>query len=78
MEPKREVAAAWTSDKRGVELVANQRRQPVAVIDASVYDALFNAHERGHGRSWAWLERRLAAGKPIVAQVILPAEATVR
>jgi len=46
----------------------------MAVLDASVYVALVNAHEKDHARSWAWFERTQAAGEPIVAPVILLAE----
>ena len=47
-----EVGPAWTSEKSGVELIAEQLRQLMAVIDASVYIALVNAHEREHSSSW--------------------------
>jgi predicted nucleic acid-binding protein len=46
----------------------------MAVIDASVYVALVNAHERAHATSWAWFEQAQAAGESIVAPVILLAE----
>jgi predicted nucleic acid-binding protein len=46
----------------------------VAVIDASVYVALINAHEREHSRSWTWFEWAKAAQEPVVAPVILLAE----
>jgi predicted nucleic acid-binding protein len=46
----------------------------MAVIDASVYVALINAHESEHARCWAWFERVKAAQEPIVAPVILLAE----
>jgi predicted nucleic acid-binding protein len=43
----------------------------MAVIDASVYIALVNAHEREHARCWAWFEQVRAADESIVAPVIL-------
>jgi predicted nucleic acid-binding protein len=46
----------------------------MAVIDASVYMALVNAHEREHASSWAWLEQARAADESVVAPVILLAE----
>jgi predicted nucleic acid-binding protein len=46
----------------------------MAVIDASVYVALINAHEKDHARSWAWFEQAKAEQEPIVAPVILLAE----
>jgi predicted nucleic acid-binding protein len=46
----------------------------MAVIDASVYIALVNAHEREHDSSWAWFEQAHAADEPIVAPVILLSE----
>ena len=46
----------------------------MAVIDASVYIALINAHEQDHARSWGWFERTQAAPDPILAPVILLAE----
>jgi predicted nucleic acid-binding protein len=46
----------------------------MAVIDASVYIALINAHEKDHMTSWAWFEQAQAAREPIVAPVILLAE----
>jgi predicted nucleic acid-binding protein len=46
----------------------------MAVIDASVYIALVNAHEREHSSSWAWFEQAKAADESIVAPVILLAE----
>jgi predicted nucleic acid-binding protein len=46
----------------------------MAVIDASVYIALVNAHEREHASSWAWFEQTKAADKSIVAPVILLSE----
>jgi predicted nucleic acid-binding protein len=44
------------------------------VIDASVYMALVNAHERDHASSWAWFEQAKAAAELVVAPVILLAE----
>ena len=44
------------------------------VIDASVYVALVNAHEREHSSSWAWFEQARAADESIVAPVILLSE----
>ena len=44
------------------------------VVDASVYIALVNAHEREHSTSWAWFEQARAADEPVVAPVILLAE----
>jgi predicted nucleic acid-binding protein len=46
----------------------------MAVIDASFYVALINAHEKDHARSWAWFEQAKAEQEPIVAPVILLAE----
>jgi predicted nucleic acid-binding protein len=46
----------------------------MAVIDASVYVALVNAHERDHSDSWAWFEQTRAADESIVAPVILLSE----
>jgi predicted nucleic acid-binding protein len=46
----------------------------MAVIDASVYVALINAHEREHGSSWTWFEQVNAVREPVVAPVILLAE----
>ncbi len=46
----------------------------MAVIDASVYIALINAHEKDHTTSWAWFEQAKAARELIVAPVILLAE----
>jgi predicted nucleic acid-binding protein len=46
----------------------------VAVLDASVYIALINAHEKDHARSWIWFEQVQKAQEPIVAPVILLAE----
>jgi predicted nucleic acid-binding protein len=41
------------------------------VIDASVYIALINAHEKEHALSWAWFEAAQAAQLPVVAPIIL-------
>jgi predicted nucleic acid-binding protein len=46
----------------------------MAVIDASVYVALVNAHEREHTSSWAWFEQTRAADESVIAPVILLAE----
>lgn len=46
----------------------------MAVIDASVYIALINTHEREHASSWAWFEQAKAAGERIAAPVVLLAE----
>jgi predicted nucleic acid-binding protein len=46
----------------------------MAVIDASVYVALVNAHEKGHASSWAWFEQARAADESVIAPVILLAE----
>jgi predicted nucleic acid-binding protein len=46
----------------------------MAVIDASVYVALINAHESDHAPSWAWFQQTQSAQDPIVAPVILLAE----
>jgi predicted nucleic acid-binding protein len=43
----------------------------MAVIDASVYITLVNAHEREHSSSWAWFDQARAADESIVAPVIL-------
>ncbi len=46
----------------------------MAVIDASVYVALINAHESEHSSSWAWFEQAKDAQEPVVAPAILLAE----
>jgi predicted nucleic acid-binding protein len=46
----------------------------MAVIDASVYVALVNAHERDHASSWAWFEQAKAGDESVVAPVLLLAE----
>jgi predicted nucleic acid-binding protein len=46
----------------------------MAVMDASVYIALVNAHETEHASSWAWFEQAKAAEESVVAPVILLAE----
>jgi predicted nucleic acid-binding protein len=46
----------------------------MAVIDASVYVALINAHEGDHAPSWAWFQQTQSTQDPIAAPVILLAE----
>jgi predicted nucleic acid-binding protein len=46
----------------------------MAVIDASVYVALVNAHEVDHEGSWAWFEGAARSGEPIRAPAVLLAE----
>lgn len=46
----------------------------MAVIDASVYIALLNAHESEHGKSWVWFEQAKTTQETLVAPVILLAE----
>jgi predicted nucleic acid-binding protein len=46
----------------------------MAVVDASVYIALINAHEPDHAGCWAWFEQAQSAGEPIAAPAILLAE----
>jgi predicted nucleic acid-binding protein len=46
----------------------------MAVIDASVYIALINAHESYHVSSWGWFQQAQAAGESLAAPVILVAE----
>jgi predicted nucleic acid-binding protein len=46
----------------------------MAVIDASVYIALINAHEKDHTRCWVWFERAKADQQRILAPAILLAE----
>ena len=46
----------------------------MAVIDASLYVALVNAHEKDYARSWTWLQRERGEGGAIIAPVILMAE----
>ena len=46
----------------------------MAVIDASVYVALINAHEKDFARSWTWLERTRGDQEAILAPIILMAE----
>ncbi len=46
----------------------------MAVVDASVYVALINAHEDAHAESWAWLREVYAGGEEIAAPVILVTE----
>ena len=43
----------------------------MAIIDASVYVALINAHESEHANSWAWFDQAKTAQEPVVAPVIL-------
>lgn len=43
----------------------------MAVIDASVYIALINAHESSHLNSWVWFQQAQAAGESFTAPVIL-------
>lgn len=43
----------------------------MAIIDASVYVAVINAHDNNHPRSWAWFEQAKAAREPVIAPVIL-------
>jgi predicted nucleic acid-binding protein len=47
----------------------------MAVMDTSVYVAILNPNEPGHAASWAWYTRTTRASEPIVAPVILLAEA---
>ena len=44
------------------------------VIDASVYIALMNAHEKEHASSWAWFEQARSAHESLAAPSILLAE----
>jgi predicted nucleic acid-binding protein len=46
----------------------------MAILDASLYVALVNAHEKDHARCWAWFEQVQASGEPVMAPVILLAE----
>ncbi len=46
----------------------------MAVIDASVYISLVNAHEIHHADSWAWFQQAIDYDEIIVAPVILLAE----
>ncbi len=46
----------------------------MAVIDASVYIALVNAHEAEHTSSWTWFQETKLANETIFAPVILLAE----
>ncbi|MEA3441695.1 MAG: type II toxin-antitoxin system VapC family toxin [Chloroflexota bacterium] len=43
----------------------------MAVIDASVYVSLVNAHEKSHASSWTWFEDTQTRDEKIVAPVIL-------
>ena len=49
----------------------------MAVIDASVYISLINAHEDGHDDSWAWLEQAISAQEPVVAPAAVGADGTL-
>ena len=46
----------------------------MAVIDASVYVTLINAHERDYASTWAWFERAQSRQEAISAPMILLAE----
>ncbi len=46
----------------------------MAVVDASVYVALINAHEEAHADAWAWLRECHARGEEIAAPIILVPE----
>ena len=46
----------------------------MAVIDASVYVALMNAHEAEHANSWAWFRQVQSAQEVVSAPAILLAE----
>ena len=46
----------------------------MAVIDASVYVALMNAHEAAHQSCWAWFERAQRDQTPVRAPAVLMAE----
>jgi predicted nucleic acid-binding protein len=46
----------------------------MAVIDASVYVTLMNAHEAAHDSSWAWFEQAKRSGEAIRAPAILIVE----
>ncbi len=46
----------------------------MAVVDASVYVALYKVREQGHQDAWAWLEATHAAGDEITAPAILMPE----
>ncbi len=46
----------------------------MAVVDASVYVALINAHEEAHADAWAWLREAHSGGEEIAAPVILLTE----
>lgn len=43
----------------------------MAVIDASVYIALINAHESCHTTAWGWFQQAQATGESLVAPAIL-------
>jgi predicted nucleic acid-binding protein len=46
----------------------------MAVIDASVYVALLNAHEAAHANSWAWFGQAKRDQTPLCAPAILLSE----
>ena len=46
----------------------------MAVVDASVYVSLINAHEEAHAESWAWLRAVFDGGEEIAAPTILVTE----
>lgn len=46
----------------------------MAVIDASTYIALVNAHESDHANSWLWFQQAQAAGESLAAPAILLSE----
>ncbi|GIW12977.1 MAG: hypothetical protein KatS3mg062_0416 [Tepidiforma sp.] len=46
----------------------------MATVDASVFVSLFNARDRQHGATIAWLREAVAAGEPLRAPVIALAE----
>lgn len=43
----------------------------MAIIDASVYIALINAHESCHTTAWGWFQQAQAAGESLAAPAIL-------
>lgn len=46
----------------------------MAIIDASVYITLINAHEKRHTSCWRWFERAQEEGNTVLSPVILLAE----
>lgn len=46
----------------------------MAIMDASVYIALINAHESDHPAAWAWFQHAQAAGESLAAPAILLSE----